>query len=85
MRALVAALLLLASCANISAPHYKTVPFTDAGKNPCETTKVWPSWYSAETLTTCVQEGKVVEMHTNHSDMSMVAAMLGALGALSAL
>jgi hypothetical protein len=38
------------ACAQI-----KRVDYTDLADNPCETTKVRPDWYSAESFTACIE------------------------------
>jgi hypothetical protein len=81
--ALVLLLLLCGGCAQI-----KRVDYADLAGNPCQTIKVRPDWYTAETSTACIRSGQVVAVETHHTDLSMfdgAAAMLAAILAVGVL
>lgn len=74
------ALLSLMACSGVTV-----TPFQDAAGNPCQTVKVKADWYTSETSTSCVRDGKAVEIATNHTDLTMVAALGGIIAALIGL
>lgn len=60
------------SCASIHQINWIRI---DGSK--CQTTKVNPVWYSSETETDCMQNGKAVEVTTNHDDISILGGFVG--------
>lgn len=73
--AILVALLAFSGCAGVSQRHW-----TRIDGSPCMTTHVAPVWWSAETETDCLVDGKAVELTSNHDDASIfgypIAAML---------
>lgn len=73
--ALAALLLALSGCSGVAQQRWTRIDGT-----PCMTTHVAPVWWSAETMTDCMVDGKPVELTSNHDDVSIVgypfAAML---------
>jgi hypothetical protein len=61
-------LLLVVVC---GGTQIKRVDYTDIAGNHCQTVKVHPDWYSAETSTACVRGGEVITVDTHHTDASI--------------
>lgn len=74
-------LILLVGISACASTH--TVNFTDIVGNKCKTVHANPVWWSGEDSTTCLRDGKVVDVPTNHTDLSMLM-FLGAFGAIGA-
>ncbi len=48
----------------------------------CQTIKINPVWYSSETESDCIKNGKSQPVATNHDDISIVAGFAGLLAIL---
>lgn len=73
--AILVALLALSGCSSVSQVAWQRIDGSQ-----CMTTHVAPVWWSAETETDCLVDGKAVELTSNHDDVSIfgypIAAML---------
>jgi hypothetical protein len=69
--------LLAAGCASLTQ-----VRWTRIDGAPCITTKVKPVWYSSETETDCLVDGKAAAVATNHEDLSIIGGFAALLGVL---
>jgi hypothetical protein len=68
---------LAAGCASLTQ-----VRWTRIDGAPCITTKVKPVWYSSETETDCLVNGKAAAVATNHEDLSIIGGFAALLGVL---
>lgn len=73
-------MLIFASCAPV-----ERVQFTRFNE-PCETIKVRPDWYSAQTMTACLtSDHKIEPVQTNASDISILAGAASIVAAVISL
>ena len=72
--------LVISGCAQI-----QQVNFTDVAGNSCQSTHAKPTWYTAETLTTCKVDGKVVAESTSHTDLSLAVGAFGLIATFASV
>lgn len=69
----------LSGCAGVSQ-----IRWTRIDGSVCETTKAKPVWYSSETETDCLQDGRAVPVQTNHEDLSILGGVAALMTAVAA-
>lgn len=68
----------MCSCAQVHE-----VTWTRIDNNKCQTTKVNPTFYSSETETDCMVDGKAKQITTNHDDISILAGFVGLIAMMA--
>ena len=76
------ALGLIALCGSTGCSSVHQIAWTRLDNAPCQTSNINAVWWSSETVTFCVADGRAQLVPTNHDDLGMLGGVAGLIAAI---